>query len=44
MDCGLRRGVAAAGLRGVWLELRAGMRDVLERTTLADIAGAQRKT
>jgi Rrf2 family protein len=35
---------AAAGLRGVWLELRTHMRDVLEQTTLADLAAAQRKT
>src|SRR5581483_10543903 len=35
---------AAAGLRDVWLELRTRMRDVLEQTTLADIAAAQRKT
>jgi Rrf2 family protein len=28
---------AAAGLRTVWLDLRAGMRGVLEQTTLADI-------
>jgi Rrf2 family protein len=34
---------AAAGLRGVWLELRAHMRDVLEQTTLADIAPPGRK-
>src|ERR1700745_3406970 len=35
---------AAAGLRDVWLELRTHMRDVLEQTTLADLAAAQRKT
>jgi len=35
---------AAAGLRDVWLELRTHMRDVLEQTTLADLASAQRKT
>jgi len=34
---------AAAGLRDVWLELRTHMRDVLEQTTLADLASAQRK-
>ena len=34
---------AAAGLRDVWLELRTHMRSVLEETTLADIAAAQRK-
>jgi DNA-binding IscR family transcriptional regulator len=34
---------AAAGLRGVWLELRTQIRGVLEQTTLADIAAAQRK-
>jgi Rrf2 family protein len=34
---------AAAGLRDVWLELRARMRGVLEQTTLADIAGAARR-
>jgi Rrf2 family protein len=28
---------AAAALRDVWLELRTRMRDVLERTTLADL-------
>jgi Rrf2 family protein len=28
---------AAAGLRTVWLDLRAGMRGVLEQTTLADL-------
>jgi len=28
---------AAAGLRAVWLELRTGMRGVLEETTLADL-------
>ncbi len=35
---------AAAGLRDVWLDLRTGMRDVLERTTLADIAAAAPKS
>ena len=35
---------AAAGLRDVWLELRTQIRGVLEQTTLADIAAAQRKT
>ncbi|HEX5172608.1 MAG TPA: Rrf2 family transcriptional regulator [Gaiellaceae bacterium] len=35
---------AAAGLRGVWLELRTQIRGVLEETTLADIAGTPRKT
>ena len=35
---------AAAGLRDVWLELRTHMRDVLEQTTLADLAAASRKT
>ena len=34
---------AAAGLRGVWLELRAQIRGVLEQTTLAEIV-AQRRT
>jgi DNA-binding IscR family transcriptional regulator len=34
---------AATGLRDVWLELRTHMRDVLEQTTLADLAAAQRK-
>jgi Rrf2 family protein len=34
---------AAAGLRDVWLELRAHMRGVLEQTTLADLAAAGRK-
>jgi len=34
---------AAAGLRDVWLELRTQIRGVLEQTTLADIAAAQRK-
>jgi Rrf2 family protein len=34
---------AAAGLRDVWLELRMRMRDVLEQTTVADIAGLARK-
>ena len=28
---------AAAGLQGVWIELRAGMRGVLEETSLADL-------
>jgi len=37
-------GGAAAGLRDVWLELRTQIRGVLEQTTLADIAAAQRKT
>jgi len=31
---------AAAGLRGVWLELRTRMRDVLEQTTLAEIVAS----
>ena len=35
---------AAEGLRDVWLELRTQIRGVLEHTTLADIAAAQRKT
>jgi Rrf2 family protein len=35
---------AAAGLRDVWLELRRGMRDVLEQTTLADISAARRSS
>jgi Rrf2 family protein len=35
---------AAAGLRGVWLDLRTGMREVLEQTTLADITAAQPKS
>jgi DNA-binding IscR family transcriptional regulator len=35
---------AAAGLRDVWLELRRGMRDVLEQTTLADITAARRSS
>jgi Rrf2 family protein len=34
---------AAAGLRDVWLELRANMRGVLEQTTLADLVAAGRK-
>src|SRR5881392_4141124 len=34
---------AAEGLRDVWLELRTQIRGVLEHTTLADIAAAQRK-
>jgi Rrf2 family protein len=34
---------AAAGLRDVWLDLRTGMRGVLEQTTLADITSARRK-
>ena len=34
---------AAAGLRDVWLELRTHMRDVLEHTTLADLAAARRR-
>jgi len=38
----LEYGGAAAGLRNVWLELRTQIRGVLEETTLADIAGAQR--
>ena len=33
---------AAAALQPVWLELRAAMRDVLERTTLADLVGRAR--
>ena len=33
---------AAEGLRDVWLELRTQIRGVLEQTTLADIAAAQR--
>ena len=32
---------AAAGLRGVWLELRAQIRGVLEQTTLADLVAAR---
>jgi DNA-binding IscR family transcriptional regulator len=40
----LEYGGAAAGLRDVWLELRTQIRGVLEQTTLADIAAAQRKT
>ena len=39
----LAYGGAAAGLRDVWLELRTQIRGVLEHTTLADIAAAQRK-
>jgi Rrf2 family protein len=35
---------AARALRDVWLELRTHMRDVLEETTLADIAGPARKS
>jgi len=31
---------AAAGLQPVWLDLRSAMRDVLERTTLADIVAS----
>jgi Rrf2 family protein len=38
----LEYGGAAAGLRDVWLELRTQIRGVLEQTTLADIAAAQR--
>jgi Rrf2 family protein len=34
---------AAEGLRDVWLELRTQIRGVLEQTTLADIAAAQRR-
>jgi Rrf2 family protein len=30
---------AAAGLQGVWIELRASMRSVLEETSLADLVG-----
>ena len=33
----------AEGLRDVWLELRTQIRGVLEQTTLADIAAAQRR-
>ncbi|HEY5694606.1 MAG TPA: Rrf2 family transcriptional regulator [Gaiellaceae bacterium] len=39
----LEYGGAAAGLRDVWLELRLQIRGVLEQTTVADIAAAQRK-
>jgi len=38
----LEYGGAAAGLRGVWLELRVQIRGVLEQTTLADLVAAQR--
>ena len=33
---------AAAGLREVWIELRASMRGVLEETSLADLVGRSR--
>jgi Rrf2 family protein len=33
---------AAASLQGVWLDLRAAMRGVLEQTTLADLAERSR--
>jgi Rrf2 family protein len=35
---------AAAALAGVWIDLRAAMRGVLEETTLADVAARSRAT
>jgi Rrf2 family protein len=34
---------AASALQGVWLDLRAAMRGVLEQTTLADLAERSRR-
>ena len=35
-------GGAAAGLQGIWLDLRSAMRGVLEETTLADVVARAR--